>query len=144
MKRIVILLLALQSLKACNTSKVQTSQDGLKLNDIWALQNISSNGIPLDLDYNEIKRPVLELHVNDRKMYGNDSCNSIFGTIEMLKKDSISFGNIGSTRMACINMTISTAYTKALKEVKFYKLDGLSLLFYNAEGDKILKFFKVD
>jgi heat shock protein HslJ len=144
MKRIVILLLALQSLKACNTSKVQTSQDGLKLNDIWALQNISSNGIPLDLDYNEIKRPVLELHVNDRKMYGNDSCNSIFGTIEMLKKDSISFGNIGSTRMACINMTVSTAYTKALKEVKFYKLDGLSLLFYNAEGDKILKFFKVD
>jgi heat shock protein HslJ len=144
MKRIVILLLALQSLKACNTSKVQTSQNGLKLNDIWALQNISSNGIPLDLDYNEIKRPVLELHVNDRKMYGNDSCNSIFGTIEMLKKDSISFGNIGSTRMACINMTISTAYTKALKEVKFYKLDGLSLLFYNAEGDKILKFFKVD
>jgi heat shock protein HslJ len=141
MKRIVILLLALQSLKAC---KVQTSQNGLKLNDIWALQNISSNGIPLDLDYNEIKRPVLELHVNDRKMYGNDSCNSIFGTIEMLKKDSISFGNIGSTRMACINMTISTAYTKALKEVKFYKLDGLSLLFYNAEGDKILKFFKVD
>jgi heat shock protein HslJ len=141
MKRIVILLLALQSLKAC---KVQTSQDGLKLNDIWALQYISSNGIPLDLDYNEIKRPVLELHVNDRKMYGNDSCNSIFGTIEMLKKDSISFGNIGSTRMACINMTISTAYTKALKEVKFYKLDGLSLLFYNAEGDKILKFFKVD
>tara|TARA_R110002110_G_scaffold36397_20_gene121458 strand:+ start:1324 stop:1758 length:435 start_codon:yes stop_codon:yes gene_type:complete len=144
MKRIVILLLALQSLKACNTSKVQTSQNGLKLNDIWALQNISSNGIPLDLDYNEIKRPVLELHVNDRKMYGNDSCNSIFGTIEMLKKDSISFGNIGSTRMACINMTVSTAYTKALKEVKFYKLDGLSLLFYNAEGDKILKFFKVD
>jgi heat shock protein HslJ len=144
MKRIVILLLALQSLKACNTSKVQTSQDGLKLNDIWALQNISSNGIPLDLDYNEIKRPVLELHVNDRKIYGNDSCNSIFGSIEMLKKDSISFGNIGSTRMACINMTISTAYTKALKEVKFYKLDGLSLLFYNAEGDKILKFFKVD
>jgi heat shock protein HslJ len=144
MKRIVILLLALQSLKACNTSKVQTSQDGLKLNDIWALQNISSNGIPLDLDYNEIKRPVLELHVNDRKIYGNDSCNSIFGSIEMLKKDSISFGNIGSTRMACINMTISTAYKKALKEVKFYKLDGLSLLFYNAEGDKILKFFKVD
>ena len=144
MKPIVILTLTLLTICACNTSKVNTSQDVLKLHDIWALQEISFNGLPLELDYNEIKRPVLELHVNDRKIYGNDSCNSIFGSIETLDKGSISFGKIGGTRMACPNMTISAAYTKALQHVRSYKLEGLSLIFYNAEGDEILKFLKVD
>jgi heat shock protein HslJ len=144
MKPILILLLALLNLNACNTSKIDTSQDILKLHDIWALQEISFNGLPLELEYNEIKRPVLELHVNDRKIYGNDSCNSIFGSIETLDKGSISFGNIGSTRMACPNMTTSTAYTEALQQVKSYKLEGLSLILYSTEGDEILRFLKAD
>ena len=144
MKPILVLLLAILNLNACNTSKVSTSQDDLRLHDIWALEEISFNGLPLELDYNEIKRPVLELHVNDRKIYGNDSCNAIFGTIETLDRSSISFGKIGGTKMACPNMTISTAYIKALQQLRSYKLEGLSLLFYNAEGNEILKFLKVD
>jgi heat shock protein HslJ len=96
------------------------------------------------LDFNEIKRPVLELHINDRKIYGNDSCNSIFGSIETLDKSSISFGKIGGTRMACPNMTTSTAYTKALQQVKSYTLEGLNLILYNSEGDAVLRFLKVD
>ena len=144
MKPIIILILALLNLNACNTSKVNTSQDVLRLHDIWALQEISFNGLPLELNYNEIKRPVLELHVNDRKIFGNDSCNSIFGSIETLDKNSISFGKIGGTKMACPNMAISTAYTKTLQQVRSYKLEGLSLLFFNADGDEILKFLKVD
>ncbi len=144
MKPIIILLLAILNLNACNTSKVSTSQDLLRLHDIWALQEISFNGLPLELDYNEIKRPVLELHVNDRKINGNDSCNSIFGSIETLDKSSISFGKIGSTMMACPNLTISTAYTKALQQVKSYKLEGLNLFFYNAKDEEVLRFLKVD
>ncbi|MGK0294515.1 MAG: heat shock protein HslJ [Ulvibacter sp.] len=144
MKSIIILLLALLNLNACNTSKVNESQDVLRLHDIWALQEISFNGLPLELDYNEIKRPVLELHVNDRKIFGNDSCNSIFGSIETLDKSAISFGKIGGTMMACPDMTISSAYTKALQQVRSYKLEGLNLLLFNAEGDEVLKFRKVD
>jgi heat shock protein HslJ len=144
MKPTLITLLILLNFNACKTSKDSMSQDISKLHDIWALEEISSNGLPLELDYNAIKRPVLELHVNDKKINGNDSCNSIFGSIEALDKGSISFGNIGATRMACPNMTISTAYTEALQEVRSYKLEGLNLFFYNAEGDEILKFLKVD
>ena len=144
MKPIRILLLALLSFNACNTGKISTSQDISKLHDIWALEEISFNGLPLELDFNEIKRPVLELHVNDKKINGNDSCNSIFGSIETLDKSSISFGKIGATRMACPNMAVSAAYTEALQEVRSYKLEGLNLLFYNDDGDEILKFLKVD
>lgn len=144
MKPIVILLLALINLNACKTPKINTSQDITKLHDIWALQEISVNGLPLELDYSEIKRPILEVHVNDRKIFGNDSCNSIFGSIETLDNDLISFGKIGSTMMACPNMTISTEYSKALQKVRSYKLQGLNLILYDAEGDEVLRFLKVD
>ena len=97
-----------------------------------------------ELDFNEIKRPVLELHVNDRKIHGNDSCNSIFGSIETLDGSSISFGKIGSTMMACPNMTIANAYVKTLQQVKSYKLEGLNLTLYNIQGEEVLKFLKVD
>ena len=144
MKPILILLLLLLSFNACNTSKNKSSQDFLRLHDIWALKEISFNGLPLEVDYKEIQTPVLELHINDRKIYGNDSCNSIFGSIETLDVSSISFGRIGGTKMACPNMTVSTAYTKALQQVRSYKLKELNLFFYNSKGEEILRFLKVD
>jgi heat shock protein HslJ len=129
MKPMLILLLTLLNLTAFNTSRFNTSQDVFKLQDIWVLEEINFNGLPLELNYNAIKRPMLELHVNERKIYGNDSCNSIFGSIETLDKAAISFGKIGGTMMACPNMTISTAYLNTLQQVRSYKLDGLNLLF---------------
>ena len=144
MKHISILLLVLLSFNACNTSKVKSSQDILRLHDIWVLKEISFNGLPLEVDYKEIEIPVLELHINDRKIYGNDGCNSIFGSIKTLDTSSISFGKIGATKMACPNMIISNAYTKALQQVRSFKLKELNLFFYNAKGDEVLKFLKVD
>jgi len=144
MKSILILALIIVNLNSCNTSKIDTSHDILRLHDIWALQEIRVDGIPLDIDYQQLKRPILELHINDKEIFGNDGCNSIFGSIETLQKSSITFGKMGGTEMACPNMTISTSYTKALQQVRSYKLKGLNLLFYNAKDEEILRFLKVD
>ncbi|HBL80583.1 MAG TPA: heat-shock protein HslJ, partial [Aequorivita sp.] len=41
-------------------------------------------------------------------------------------------------------MALSSEYTAALGKAKTYKLDGLQLFFYDAEGNEVLKFQKVD
>lgn len=113
----------------------------MRLNDIWALK--AMNGEAIDSD-NFQKQPVLEIHLNDMKILGNDGCNTMFGAIEKLDNKNISFGTIGGTKMACPNMKLSSKYTSALGKTKTYKLDGLQLFFYDAEGNELLKFQKVD
>ena len=144
MKPILISLLLILTMNACNMSKDQLSQDISKLHDIWALKEISFNGLPVETDFTEIKTPILELHIKDKKIYGNDGCNAIFGSIEKLDGNSISFGKIGSTKMACPNMVIPAAYAKALLDVRTYERKELRLYFYNAEGEEVLNFLKVD
>ena len=144
MKVTLISLLLILTMSACNMSKNHVSEDISRLHDIWALKEISFNGLPLETDFSEIETPVLELHIKDRKIYGNDGCNAIFGSIEKLDENSISFGKIGGTKMACPNMIISNAFTKALLEVRTYKRKELRLYFYNAEGEELLRFLKVD
>ena len=144
MKSIIVSLLLILTMNACNMSKDQVSQDISNLHDIWALKEISFNGLPAETDFSEIKTPVLELHIKDKKIYGNDGCNAIFGNIEKLDGNSISFGKIGGTKMACPNMVIPTAYTKALHDARRYERKGLRLYFYNAEGEELLNFLKVD
>lgn len=118
--------------------------DSLRLHDIWVLRSISSNGLPAEMDYNDAKMPVLEIHVAEKKIFGNDGCNDMFGNIETLDATSISFGKIGSTKMYCPNMVLPTAYTKALLLVRTYKLKGLELFFFDLRDKEILRFQKVD
>ena len=113
----------------------------MRLHDIWALKAI--NGEAIDRD-NFQKQPVLEIHLNEMKIFGNDGCNTMFGAIQELDDQNINFGAMGGTKMACPNMALSSEYTAALGKAKTYKLDGLQLFFYDAEGNEVLKFQKVD
>ena len=113
----------------------------MRLHDIWALRAIDGNMIDVG---NFQKHPVLEIHLNDMKIFGNDGCNNMFGSIETLDEKNIAFGAIGGTKMACPNMELSSKYTSALGKTKTYKLDGLQLYFYDADGNEVLKYQKVD
>ncbi len=113
----------------------------MRLNDIWALK--AMNGEAIDSN-NFQKHPVLEIHLNEMKIFGNDGCNNMFGSIETLDEKNIAFGAIGGTKMACPNMELSSKYTSALGKTKTYKLDGLQLYFYDADGNEVLKYQKVD
>lgn len=113
----------------------------MRLHDIWALRAIDGNMIDVG---NFQKHPVLEIHLNDMKIFGNDGCNTMFGAIQELDDQNINFGAMGGTKMACPNMKLSSKYTSALGKAKTYKLDGLQLFFYDAEGNELLKFQKID
>jgi heat shock protein HslJ len=113
----------------------------MRINDIWALKTM--NGEAIDSN-NFQKHPVLEIHLNEMKIFGNDGCNNMFGNIESFDEKNIAFGAIGGTKMACPNMELSSKYTLALGKTKTYKLDGLQLYFYDADGNEVLKYQKVD
>lgn len=115
-----------------------------RLHDIWALQAIHNEAIPTETDQKPNKTPMLEIFVADKRMGGNDGCNTLFGQIEELTETRIGFSKMGSTKMMCPNMEVPNAFTKALGETATYKVENLHLYFYNAEGKEILKFVKVD
>lgn len=116
----------------------------MRLNDIWALKAINGETIDTAELSGMQKQPVLEIHLNDMKIFGNDGCNNMFGSIESLDEKNIVFGAMGGTKMACPNMKLSSKYITALGNTKSYKLDGLQLYFYDADGNEILRYLKVD
>ena len=127
---------------ACQVKKEQTKNtDTNKLHDIWALTEINGEKYTDDM---ASRRPLLEINVGEKRINGNDGCNSMFGQLETLTQDSISFGAIGSTKMMCAQMNIPDAYGKALSEVTTYSLSNLSLTLFNQKGKELLVFKKVD
>lgn len=113
----------------------------LLLNDIWALKAIDEVEIDAQL-FN--KQLVIEINIPELKFSGNDGCNSLFGSIATLDENKLSFGSIGATKMACPNMELPTKYTQALEKTKTYKLEDLSLRFFDAQGNELLRYQKVD
>jgi len=63
---------------------------------------------------------------------GNASCNRFFGTFE-IRGETIKFGPLGSTKMACseIIMSQETKYLKALHDAERFVVEGNSLLIYS-------------
>jgi len=113
----------------------------LRLNDIWLAKAI--NGKTIEKEKLK-KQPILEIHLNNMKLIGNDGCNNIFGKIATLNANAITFDGIGGTKMACPNMDISSEYRNALSKIKTFKHEKLQLYFYDSEGNELLKFQKID
>lgn len=135
---------------AYSATKVSTEEAGevgayfnektplLRLYDIWGLKEMNGNKIDAS------KGMILELNTKEMTFNGNASCNNIFGTLESKSETEIKFLNVGATRKMCPEMNIESEYLKTLKEVKFYQLKGLRLLFLNQNAKVVLDFIKID
>ena len=76
------------------------------------------------------------------RVAGKGSCNRFFATATF-SGDSIHFGPIGSTKMACLDTSISrqeTNYFKALEAAQRFTRDDSTLSIYYAGSDKPLRF----
>lgn len=76
----------------------------------------------------------------DGKVSGNAGCNGFFGSA-IIDNDAISFGNLGSTRMACPEpaMGQEDRMLKALDSTRGYRLEEQDLVLLNADGNAILR-----
>lgn len=70
----------------------------------WELESINDEMLA------EEKLPTLNLHLPAQRITGNGSCNRYFGQLESLDENSIAFGTIGATQMACPNMNLETVF----------------------------------
>lgn len=69
--------------------------------------------------------PFIGFDTKTGKVYGNSGCNRMMGSFDVnAKPGTIDMGALGSTRMACPDMTVEKNVLSALGQVKKYKVLG--------------------
>lgn len=106
-----------------------------KLNDEWVIIEVENIRIDPSKFNNEIPR--LSLNFDEKNIFGHDGCNSFRGSFK-LKKETIVFGPMASTMMACVdNADISNKITSVLSNNNLiYKFEENHLVLI--KNDKII------
>lgn len=93
----------------------------------WALLELHGKTITVT---SNSKAPYLQLNSNKGSAYGFGGCNRFFGSYQV-KGDSLSFGAMGSTRMACPEgMDQEQELFDALRTTTRYEIHGSKLLLF--------------
>lgn len=76
---------------------------------------------------------------------GKGSCNRFTGTVE-ISGESIRFGRLGSTMMACAEAVGAQErrYLAALENAERYRVEGSTLLLYGRGSDPLSKFARIE
>ena len=104
----------------------------------WLLEDLGGKGV-VDRAQATLAFP------EEDKVAGNGSCNRFFGSVA-IKGDTISFGQMGSTLMACWAEAVAkqeSNYLNALKNAERISLEGPHLLIYARGLDKPLRFTQI-
>ncbi len=85
-------------------------------------------------------QPVAEKFVlnfnDDETISGEGSCNKFFASYKYDNTLSLSFTNMGSTRMACPDMQSEAQFFTALDSTNAFEIEGRKLMLM--DGDKVL------
>ncbi len=102
------------------------------LHDIWAI--IEVDGIKVNPTNFKKDAPRIEINLTDNNVFGTDGCNTFRGSVNV-ERNTIYFGNLASTMMACFeNTEISSKIGKILSNNKLtFKYEN-NPVFY--DGDK--------
>ena len=126
------------SIKYTLVKEIEKSVDyRMNINGEWTLSRFKDKPIN-----SSIPIPTMKINLNQMQVNGSGGCNKYFGAIEKLTTNTIQFGAIAGTRMACFNNDIERDYLKALNTVNTYQIKGSNLIFYNATGNKVLSYTK--
>ena len=138
MKKLVFILLAATLWVSCetqtattvNTEKVGKSQASIT-NTKWVLAERVKGNQPT-------------LHIENDRINGNAGCNNYFGGVEIdAASGKFIPSKMGSTRMACKEMSAESNYLSALGNVNKYVVNGNQLELYK-DGLVMLKFTKAE
>lgn len=89
-----------------------------------------------------ISIPTLSIDTKQQRIWGDNSCNQFFTTIESLNQTTLQLGEIASTRMACSDPNIENAFNIALSAITAYHLSNQQLVFYDANNTILLVFHR--
>lgn len=103
----------------------------------WVLTKLGDAPVTLASGQRE---PFLQLQASDGRASGFAGCNMFAGPYQ-LSGDSLSFGPLAMTRMACApGMNIEGGYANALRDTKGYKITGSQLALTDASGKALASF----
>ncbi|QQR97374.1 MAG: META domain-containing protein [Sphingobacteriales bacterium] len=107
------------------------------LNGDWILAKL--NDAPIN---KSIVLPTLKINLEQKKVSGHSGCNNFSGSLENLNTNKLIFGNIISTKMACISNNIEQELYNALSKTDSFQVINNNLIFFSADGKKLLMFIK--
>ena len=112
------------------------------LHDIWALE--SFRGEAVDPEGMPRGVPTLEFNSGDFRVTGHSGCNNLNGSFSLMGPNSLQFSQMVSTRRACPDMTLETAFLKALSNRRLDMALAEGRLVLSQRGDEVARFRKVD
>ncbi|KUJ53424.1 META domain-containing protein [Chryseobacterium sp. JAH] len=134
MKNLFLSICTVAFLASCGTmanssaSKVGKSQPSISATK-WVLAD-------------NVKGKTPTLNIEGSKVNGNAGCNSYFGTLSTdTASGSFSASQLGSTRMACDNMSVEQNFMSMMGKVNKYVVSGNTLELYQ-DNLLLLKFNK--
>lgn len=143
MNKYFFLLVLFFSLISCTASRNDTQViTRLSLFDTtWNLVEINQKTIDTA---KATKTPRIQFSKKEMKATGNNGCNSFFANFDTVE-ERLSFGPVGSTRMACQDwMENEMAFLAMLQAAQRYTIDGYTLLIMDGNGREIGKFLAAE
>jgi copper homeostasis protein (lipoprotein) len=104
----------------------------------WKL--VELNGTPVENTSGSGKEYFILLEQKENRISGYAGCNSFFGTCELKEGNRITFSKIGSTMMACPNMSLEQDLFKVLETVDNYTTNGKTLQLNKARMAPLARF----
>jgi len=130
-------LLPIALLAACADAQTKPSPPNL-LKTEWLLEDLAGRGV-LDRAQATLAFP------EAGKVAGNSTCNRFFGSVD-IRGDNIHFGQMGSTRMACMGSALANQdlnYLDALRNAERFSQEGPYLLIYSKGRQQPLRFTQI-
>jgi heat shock protein HslJ len=75
------------------------------------------------------------------KFEGSGSCNKIFGSYDLPAGDQVRFKDMGSTKMACPDMSTEDAFLEILKKAAKFKVGDIEMSLFTANDKNPLAIF---
>ena len=138
MKYIIFLFIVFISILIASCSSGNGSADPL-LHDIWVVQSI--NGATYSRVEGQDLHPTLEIYLSEKRFLGNTGCNNMNGSMNV-EGDKISFSDITTTKMFCVDVD-ETSLLTALSKADKYKIEKMRLYLFD-DDKEVLVFKKID
>ncbi|WP_326984136.1 META domain-containing protein [Chryseobacterium sp. MYb264] len=125
-----VILASCGTMTSASASKVGKAQPSLS-NTKWTLAD-------------NVKGKVPSLNIEGEKINGNAGCNNYFGTAKVdPSSGNFSAGALGSTKMACDNMSVEKNFMDMVGKANKYVVSGNTLELYK-DNLLLLKFNKAE
>ena len=86
------------------------------------------------------KVPTLMIDLDERRVSGNNSCNQYNGALRFVSPNSLTLGDIASTKKMCRDGAMEQQFNAAFQGNLNYDLSGNTLRFMNDSGKTVLVF----